>query len=255
MHCYSDRNRSDGPSRGKEIVPPSKPIPFWLSELLAGRPHQFDLVVAASKVSKNPARWLRMLLMLAGDIEPHPGPRKTIEDGAAEGAVAAEPVLLGRSEPDSEMAAGEAAGEPEVRVAPRELESGEEAREPRRQKLKVKKGDKRAPEIEVEELHAREQNRENPGGEASSSRGADQVDIDPQPPGPDASSGAGGVEGTEMNIGCLCAILRKARKEGVISEIFSPPRVAAQAQLVGMRPGFNFLWISKQREQMESTGI
>jgi len=28
-------------------------------------------------VSKNPARWLRMLLMLAGDIEPHPGPRKT----------------------------------------------------------------------------------------------------------------------------------------------------------------------------------
>lgn len=77
LHCYSDRNRSDGPSRGKEIVPPSKPIPFWLSELLAGRPHQFDLVVAASKVSKNPARWLRMLLMLAGDIEPHPGPRKT----------------------------------------------------------------------------------------------------------------------------------------------------------------------------------
>ena len=162
-----------------------------------------------------------------------------IEDGAAEGAVAAEPVLLGRPEPDSEMAAGEAAGEPEVRVAPRELESREEAREPKRQKLKGKKGDKRAPEIEVEELHAREQNRENPGGEASSSRGADQVDTDPQPPGPDASSGAGGAESTEMNIGCLCAILRKARKEGVISEIFSPPRVAAQAQLVGMRPGFS----------------
>ena len=54
-----------------------------------------------------------------------------IEDGAAEGAVAAEPVLLGRPEPDSEMPAGEAAGEPEARVAPRELESREEAREPK----------------------------------------------------------------------------------------------------------------------------
>ena len=82
-----------------------------------------------------------------------------IEDGAAEGAVAEEPVLLGRPEPDSEMAAGEAAGEPETRSAPRELESREEAREPKRQKTKVKKGDKRPPEVEVEELHEREQNR------------------------------------------------------------------------------------------------
>ena len=162
-----------------------------------------------------------------------------IEDGAAEGAVAEEPVLLGRPEPDSEMAAGEAAGEPETRSAPRELESREEAREPKRQKTKAKKGDKRPPEVEVEELHEREQNRKNPGGEASSSRGEGQLLSAAEPPGPDASSGAGGNDSNEMNLGCLCAILRKARKEGVISEIFSPPRVAAQAQLVGMRPGFS----------------
>ena len=29
----------------------------------------------ASNICKNPARWLRFLLLLAGDIEPHPGPR------------------------------------------------------------------------------------------------------------------------------------------------------------------------------------
>ena len=144
------------------------------------------------------------------------------------------------------MAAGEAAGEPETRSAPRELESREEAREPKRQKTKAKKGDKRPPEVEVEELHEREQNRKNPGGEASSSRGEGQLSVAAEPPGPDASSGAGGNDINEMNLGCLCAILRKARKEGVISEIFSPPRVAAQAQLVGMRPGFS-VDLSKDR--------
>ena len=38
---------------------------------------------------------------------------------------------------------------------------------------------------------------------------------------------------------CLRAVLRDACAKGTISEIFSPPRVAAQAQVAGVRPGFS----------------
>ena len=40
-----------------------------------GSADKFDKVVASSRVSKNPARWIRFLLMLCGDIHPNPGPR------------------------------------------------------------------------------------------------------------------------------------------------------------------------------------
>lgn len=50
-------------------------MPGWLLALQAGESQPFDLVVQSSRVSKNPGRWLRFLLMLAGDIEPNPGPR------------------------------------------------------------------------------------------------------------------------------------------------------------------------------------
>ena len=43
-------------------------------DLLRGDPKRFDMVVQSSSISKNPARWLRFLLMLCGDIEPNPGP-------------------------------------------------------------------------------------------------------------------------------------------------------------------------------------
>ncbi len=75
IHCASKENRSDGPSRGRPIDPPSKSPPLWLTKLQAGDAGLFDVCVEASKFSKNPARWLRMLLLLSGDIEPNPGPR------------------------------------------------------------------------------------------------------------------------------------------------------------------------------------
>ena len=75
IHCSSKENRSDGPPRGRDIDPPTKEAPYWLTELQSGNHGPFDVCVEASKFSKNPARWLRMLLLLAGDIEPHPGPR------------------------------------------------------------------------------------------------------------------------------------------------------------------------------------
>ncbi len=75
LHTGSKNNRADEPSRGKPVRGPSKDKPYWLLDLEKGDEHQFDLVRRASIFQKNPARWLRFLLMLCGDIEPHPGPR------------------------------------------------------------------------------------------------------------------------------------------------------------------------------------
>jgi len=44
-------------------------------KLQSGDPKDFDAVTASSSIPRNPARWLRFLLLLAGDIEPHPGPK------------------------------------------------------------------------------------------------------------------------------------------------------------------------------------
>ena len=74
LHVYSSKNRADAPSRDREVEAPSKSKPLWLTELLEGRPHLFDLVCQSAQVPKLPARWLRLLLMLCGDIEPNPGP-------------------------------------------------------------------------------------------------------------------------------------------------------------------------------------
>ena len=74
LHIYSAKNRSDGPSRGRAVAPPSKERPLWLEDLLFGRFERFDVAVASSGVPKLAGRWLRLLLLLGGDIEPNPGP-------------------------------------------------------------------------------------------------------------------------------------------------------------------------------------
>ena len=78
LHCSSGANRADGPSRDRDMSPPVKDEPEWFSRLKAGDPSRFDIVVSASRYEKNPARWLRFLLLLCGDIEPHPGPSKRV---------------------------------------------------------------------------------------------------------------------------------------------------------------------------------
>ena len=74
LHVPSAKNRSDGPSRNRPVPPVSKDAPRWLTDLRAGHFDRFDKVLLASRFTKNAARWLRMLLLLAGDIEPNPGP-------------------------------------------------------------------------------------------------------------------------------------------------------------------------------------
>ena len=163
-------------------------------------------------------------------------PREAAAIPAAEAGE--EPVLEGRPQPDAEMAAEEAAGAPLERIAPRELERREEEREPKRRrgqdKKNEKKGEKkREAEVEVEELHDQEARTVSEGASSSSAQAPMAVET---PPVPDASSGS--QEGTNPALDisslteCLCSVVRRA-------EIFSPPRVAAQAQLVGMRPGFS----------------
>ena len=73
LHVYSAKNRADGPSRDRPVPPPSNDLPLYL-DLTRGDTRRFDICVASSRVPKNAARWLRMLLLLGGDIEPSPGP-------------------------------------------------------------------------------------------------------------------------------------------------------------------------------------
>lgn len=148
------------------------------------------------------------------------------------------PALVGVPEPDAEMASGEAVGEPLERVAPRELEEREdEPRSPKKHKSGTSQQmqDEAATGAAVGDGGAVVESGPLP---AAGSRG-------PRPHmslvgSPDASSG-----GTDMvDIGhlslYLCSVFREARKRGTVqktvSEIFSPPRVLAQAQLVGWRP-------------------
>ena len=81
LHCYSADNRADGPTRERSVDEPCREEPRWFSELRAGRPHAFHCVCAASEIKKIPARWLRFLLLLAGDIERHPGPASPARRG------------------------------------------------------------------------------------------------------------------------------------------------------------------------------
>ena len=74
LHVGTKHNRADGPTRNRDIDPCTKEIPRWFRKLQEGDYHDFDCVVRASNISRNPARWLRFLLLLAGDIEPNPGP-------------------------------------------------------------------------------------------------------------------------------------------------------------------------------------
>ena len=69
----SAANRSDGPSRGRPVDPPSKPIPVWFEQLCAGDFYRFHVCLASSAVPKQAARWLRLLL-LGGNVECNPCP-------------------------------------------------------------------------------------------------------------------------------------------------------------------------------------
>ena len=85
LHICSAKNRSDGPSRNKPVPPRNKDEPSWLLALRARDFTKFDKVVASARFTKLEARWLRLLLLLGGDIEPNPGPVRPARDRGPRG--------------------------------------------------------------------------------------------------------------------------------------------------------------------------
>ncbi len=76
IHISSAKNKSDAPSRNRPVPPPSKEPPIWLEDLRQSKHERFDRVLEASNYSGSAQLWLRLLLLLAGDIERNPGPRQ-----------------------------------------------------------------------------------------------------------------------------------------------------------------------------------
>ncbi|CAE7358585.1 unnamed protein product [Symbiodinium sp. CCMP2592] len=107
-----------------------------------------------------------------------------------------------------------------------------------------KKGEKRDADEDVEVLHEKMQQADGGGEEATvmgplpsaGSRDPQQERV----PEPSAdSAGGSGAMALNQFTECLCAVLRDARAKGTVKEVFSVPRVAAQAQVKAMRPGFS----------------
>ena len=67
-------NPADGPSRERPVPEPSREKPGWFDDAVAGRFRRFDVAVAEGAVPRALGPWLRLLLLLAGDIERNPGP-------------------------------------------------------------------------------------------------------------------------------------------------------------------------------------
>ena len=76
LHCYSGDNRADEPSRDRPVLAPQREPSAWLQFLLEGDFRRFDCVARSAALKKLPARWLRFLLLLGGDIERNPGPSR-----------------------------------------------------------------------------------------------------------------------------------------------------------------------------------
>ena len=74
LHCRSKWNRADGPSRDREVEGPTRNEPPWLTQLKVGNFVLFDQMVSSAAWIRPIGRWIRLLLLLAGDVEENPGP-------------------------------------------------------------------------------------------------------------------------------------------------------------------------------------
>ena len=75
LHVRSAWNRADPPSRGRPVEPPSREVPSWFTALEEGDVQLFDQMISTTKWINPLGRWVRLLLLLAGDIERNPGPK------------------------------------------------------------------------------------------------------------------------------------------------------------------------------------
>lgn len=81
LHVRSAWNRADAPSRGRPVEAASREIPLWFLDLEAGDCRCFDQVICSTKWANPLGRWVRILLLLAGDIERNPGPDARVPQG------------------------------------------------------------------------------------------------------------------------------------------------------------------------------
>lgn len=74
LHCRSAWNRADGPSRDQPVPGPTRPEERWITDLKSGDFRAFDLRFRSALWTRPLGRWVRLLLLIAGDVERHPGP-------------------------------------------------------------------------------------------------------------------------------------------------------------------------------------
>ena len=58
----------------RPVRPPSRDLPAWFELLQRGQTWRFDVMISCSSFPRPLGRWLRLLLLLAGDVERQPGP-------------------------------------------------------------------------------------------------------------------------------------------------------------------------------------
>ena len=81
LHVESDKNRSDGPSRNRPVPSATKETPVWLSALRQGDYDPFDTVLSSAFFARGPGRWVKLLILLCGDVERNPGPFSEVIGG------------------------------------------------------------------------------------------------------------------------------------------------------------------------------
>ena len=74
LHVPTASNPGNDPSRWRPVRPPSRNLPAWFELLQRGQTWRFDVMISCSSFPRPLGRWLRLLLLLAGDVERQPGP-------------------------------------------------------------------------------------------------------------------------------------------------------------------------------------
>ena len=85
LHVRSAWNRADGPSRDGPVPPPTCKVPPWLEKLQGGDDSLFEVMIESARWTRPVGRWVRLLLLMAGDVEPNPGPERPCGPGKARG--------------------------------------------------------------------------------------------------------------------------------------------------------------------------
>eukprot|EP00438_Fugacium_kawagutii_P036259 Skav223698 [mRNA] locus=scaffold1907:175367:179896:+ [translate_table: standard] len=76
LHCRSPWNRADDPSRDREVQSPTREFPGWIEDMQNGNFTRFEAMISSSQWHRPLGRWVRLLLLLCGDVEQNPGPPK-----------------------------------------------------------------------------------------------------------------------------------------------------------------------------------